>query len=60
MNLIQIRQIQIADLKVIADLLLQLGYSATPEQLQKYLGKSDSLRLPLPCEGKRPKPTMRP
>ncbi|WP_198780263.1 GNAT family N-acetyltransferase [Shewanella putrefaciens] len=41
MNLIQIRQIQIADLKVIADLLLQLGYSATPEQLQKYLGKSD-------------------
>jgi len=47
MNLIQIRQAEIADLKTIQTLLNQLGYSATPEQLQKYLGK-------------RRRPTMKP
>ncbi|EGM69577.1 GNAT family N-acetyltransferase [Shewanella sp. HN-41] len=41
MNAFQIKLAEIQDIKAIANLLLQLGYSATPEQLQKYLGKSD-------------------
>ncbi|MCL1091643.1 GNAT family N-acetyltransferase [Shewanella profunda] len=41
MSSLQIRQAEIQDLKAIEYLLLQLGYSSTQEQLQKYLEKSE-------------------
>lgn len=41
MSSLQIRQAERQDLRAIENLLLQLGYSSTQEQLQMYLEKSE-------------------